>query len=138
MYSIKRIQKESSSTSKKTTDLGVQDKGNSKPGKDLIDIAIETRKIEKKTNKLKSLLWEDNIKAFSFSIHKIHEILNLNGIVVTDYTWRKYIEGMNGIEIVSVEKNWIQEQPIIYDSITPLVEVDGAILIKSKVIILSS
>jgi len=44
---------------------------------------------------------------------------------------------MNGIEIISVEKNEKQEEPIILDSINPLIEVNGIIKIRSKVIILS-
>jgi hypothetical protein len=45
---------------------------------------------------------------------------------------------MNGIEIISVEKDDNIKQPIILDTLSPLIEVDNTIKIKSKVIILSS
>ena len=105
---------------------------------DLTNIAIELWKIEKKANKLKASIWEDNIKWFWFPIQRIYEILQENWIKITDYTWKKYIEGMNGIEVISVEKDEKQHEPIILDSINPLIEVNWVIKIRSKVVLLSA
>jgi len=44
-------------------------------------------------------------------------------IKIIDYTGKKYIEGMNGIEIISVEKDKNQKEPIVLDTINPLIEV---------------
>lgn len=104
--------------------------------KDLIDIWIEIWKIEKKVNKIKKTN-QDIIAWLEFPIWKIYWILEKNKIKLIDYTWKKYIEWMNWIDIVSVEKNDTQNEPIILDSISPMVEVDWVIFEKSKVIVLS-
>ncbi len=105
--------------------------------KQLVIIALEIRKIERKLNKVKDPLWESTVMGFKFSIEKIYDILKDNKISIIDYTWKKYIEGMNGIEVVSVEKDGTQTQSTILDCINPLIEVNWVIFMKSKAIILS-
>lgn len=105
--------------------------------KQLVAIALEIRKIERKFNKVKDPLLESTVMGFNFSIEKIYGILKDNNIIIIDYTWKKYIEGMNGIEIVSVEKDNTQTESTILDCINPLIEVNWVIFMKSKVIILS-
>lgn len=126
---IEKTTKESSQNKKNHDDDNI---------KNLINIALEIWKIEKKTNKLKASDGEDKIKWFEFPISKIYEILQNNWVKVIDYTWKKHIEWMNWIEIISVEKDQKQKDPIILDSINPLIEVNGQIYLKSKVIVLSS
>jgi hypothetical protein len=103
----------------------------------IIKIAIEIWKIEKKVNKIKSS-HSDLIVWLDYSIQKIQEIFDANNIKIVDYTGQKYIEWMNWVEIVSVEKNSDQGHPIIFDTITPLIVVDWKMHTKSKVIVLSS
>lgn len=104
--------------------------------KDLIDIALELWKIEKKVNKINANFWTEFTTWFDFPIKKIYEILANNKIKIIDYTWKKYIEGMNWIEVISVEKSNTENETIILDTIMPLVELDSKIYIKSKVIVL--
>lgn len=105
--------------------------------KDLVFIAIENWKIEKKLNKIKQNNWEDITAWIEYPMKRIYEILEKNNIKIVDYTWKKYIEWMNGIDIISVEKDASRNDSIILDSITPMIEVNWVISERSKVIILS-
>lgn len=104
---------------------------------DLVAIALEVRKIRKKLDKLQEQNPSpENFAGFNFSLDKINETLNKNKIVLTDYAWHKYIEWMNTIEIVSVERDPAISHSMIIDTIAPLVELDWKIYSRSKVIVL--
>lgn len=117
----------------------IKNNDDSKMISDLVAIAIEIRKLRKKFNKLqKQEQSSEGFAWFGFSLDKIEETLAKNKITLTDYTWHKYIEWMNTIEIISVEHDESMKHPMIMDTISPLIEVDWKIYARSKVIILSA
>jgi ABC-type proline/glycine betaine transport system substrate-binding protein len=67
-------------------------------------------------------------------MERIYSALEKYGIHITDYTGQKYIEGMNGIDIVSVEAQEGLEQ-VIGEIISPTVEINGEIAQRAKAII---
>ncbi|MDR2190493.1 MAG: hypothetical protein LBP53_04855 [Candidatus Peribacteria bacterium] len=80
--------------------------------KDLGKLALEIWKVEKRLHKLDQKLSEDDKKGFSFLMERIYSALEKYGIHITDNTGQKYIEGMNGIDVVSVEAQEGLEQVI--------------------------
>lgn len=141
-FSIKRdaFQENNLSTKDYLVDKIVEPASSTIDNKDtenMANISIEAWKIQKKINKIKNS-HSDLIVWLDYSIQKIQEILQTYNIKVIDYTGHKYIEGMNWIEIVSVEKDEAQEYPVILDVIVPMIELDWSVYKKSKVIVLSS
>lgn len=78
---------------------------------------------------------DEERKALNFLLERMYDILKKYQIHVYDYTGEKYIEGMNGIEVMSVEANSETDDLIIGESINPVLEIDGKIVQRSKVII---
>lgn len=105
--------------------------------KSLILIAIEVWKMNKKVQKIKEQVDDNTIKWFEFSIDKSLSTLDKHWIKLIDYAGQKYLEWMNWVDIISVEKNDNINTSIISETIEPWIELYGNIVKKSKVIILS-
>lgn len=106
--------------------------------KDLIFLALEVWKIEKKIKKIKEKNGNEIVQGIEYPINKIYEILDKNAIKIIDYTWKKYIEWMNWVDIVSVEKNESVLETIILDTISPIIEINWIISERSKVVVLTN
>ncbi len=106
--------------------------------KDLMHIALEVWKIQKKVKKMKENIGEAPIKWFEYPIEKLFEILEKNKIKIIDYTGKKYLEWMNWFDIVSVEKNEAIIEPIFLDTVSPIIEENGLVVQRWKVVILSN
>lgn len=106
--------------------------------KDLMHIALEVWKIQKKVKKMKENIGEESIKWFEYPIEKLFEILEKNKIKIIDYTGKKYLEWMNWFDIVSVEKNEAIIEPIFLDTVSPIIEENGLVVQRWKVVILSN
>lgn len=105
--------------------------------KSLISFTVEIWKMSKKIQKIKEQVDENTIKWFEFSIEKSFSMLDKHGIKIIDYTNQKYIEWMNWIEIVSVEKDENIAYDIVFETLEPGIELYGNLIKQSKVIILS-
>lgn len=104
----------------------------------LLEIAIEIWKIEKKFRKTQASNPEDTmLRWVEISIGKIKSLLDVNEIKLLDYTGQKYIEGMNGIEVVSHEKDSSTTFDVIQETLEPWIELCGKLNKKAKVIVLS-
>ncbi len=105
--------------------------------KSLILIAIEVWKMNKKVQKIKEQVDDNTIRWFEFSIDKSFSTLDKHWIKLIDYAGQKYLEWMNWVDIISVEKNDNIDTSIISETIEPWIELYENIVKKSKVIILS-
>jgi len=104
----------------------------------LLEISIEIWKIEKKFRKTQASNPEDTtLRWVEISIGKIKSLLDVNEIKLLDYTGQKYIEGMNGIEVVSHEKDSSTTFDVIQETLEPWIELCGKLHKKAKVIVLS-
>jgi molecular chaperone GrpE (heat shock protein) len=101
---------------------------------DLIDLAIELWRLEKRINKTVDKVSEDESKAFQNSIIKLQRYLQKNDIEVTDYTGQNFNEGMN-LDILSMEKDPTLKQNIIFETHEPAVIHKGILIKKAKVVV---
>ena len=103
--------------------------------KELWKLAVELWKIEKKLQKCKEKLSEEDNKSFEFLFNRVNQIFWSNNVKVTDFSNQKWNEWMSLLDIVSVEEDEWLEFPVIWETITPLVEVNWNVVQRSKVII---
>ena len=103
--------------------------------KEVWKLAIELWKIEKKMQKCKEKLSEEENKSFEFLFNRVNQILWNNNVKVTDFSNQKWNEWMALLDIVSVEEDEWLEFPVIWETISPLVEINWKIVQRSKVII---
>jgi molecular chaperone GrpE (heat shock protein) len=101
---------------------------------DLIDLAIELWRLEKRINKTVDKVSEDESKAFQNSIIKLQRYLQKNDIEVTDYTGQNFNEGMN-LDILSMEKDPTLKQNIIFETHEPAVIHKGILIKKARVVV---
>lgn len=101
----------------------------------LIDLAVEVWRLEKRLQKTTESLSDDQNKAFNNSISKLQRILEKNDIAITDYTDKKYNEGMN-LDILSIEKDPDIPHSIIKETHEPAVLHKGQLIKKAKVVVL--
>lgn len=128
------FQKKEQKNSIEVTTIKTIDKNSSK---DLINIALEVWKINKKVKRMNETIGDEAIKWFEFPIERIYEILGKNNIKIIDHTGKKYLEWMNWFDIVSVEKDGSTIEPIFLDIISPIIEENGLVTQRWKVVILS-
>ena len=101
---------------------------------DLVDLAIELWRLEKRIKKTIDKVSEDESKAFQNSIAKLQRYLQKNDIEVTDYTGQNFNEGMN-LDILSMEKDSALKQSIIFETHEPAVMHKGILIKKAKVVV---
>lgn len=101
----------------------------------LIDLAVEIWRLEKRLQKTTDSLSEDQNKAFDNSVSKLQRFLEKNDIALTDYTDKKYNEGMN-LDILSIEKDPDISHSIIKETHEPAVLHKGQLIKKAKVVVL--
>jgi hypothetical protein len=105
-----------------------------KNNQDLIDLAIEIWRLEKRLGKATSSLNKDQNKAFQNSITKLKRYLDVNKISVKDYSNQKYNDGLN-LDILSIEKDSKITENIIKETHEPAIFLNGKLIKKAKVII---
>ena len=103
--------------------------------KELWKLAVELWKIEKKFQKCNEKLSEEENKSFEFLFNRVNQIFENNKVKITEFTNEKWNEWMALLDIIAVEeRDWL-EFPIIWETISPLIEVNWNIVQRSKVVI---
>ena len=103
--------------------------------KELWKLAVELWKIEKKFQKCKEKLSEEENKSFDFLFNRVNQIFENNKVKVTDFTNEKWNEWMALLDIIAVEECDGLEFPVIWETVSPLIEVNWNTVQRSKVII---
>lgn len=101
----------------------------------LVELAVEVWRLKKRLQKSSESLSEDQNKAFENSLTKLQRYLEKNDISLTDYTDKKYNEGMN-LDILSIEKDPDIPHSIIKETHEPAVLHKGQLIKKAKVVVL--
>jgi len=101
----------------------------------LVELAVEVWRLDKRLQKSSESLSEDQNKAFDNSLAKLQRYLEKNDISLTDYTDKKYNEGMN-LDILSIEKDPDIPHSIIKETHEPAVLHKGQLIKKAKVVVL--
>ena len=101
----------------------------------LVEIAIETWRLEKRIGKVSADLSDDQNKAFENSVAKFKRFLDKSDITFTDYTDQKYNEGLN-LDVLSIEKDSSISESIIKETHEPAVFHRGQLIKKAKVVVL--
>lgn len=101
----------------------------------IVEVAIEVWRLEKRLTKANSDLSDDQNKAFENSISKLKRFLDKNDITYTDYTDKKYNEGLN-LDVLNIEKDNNVTESIIKETHEPAVFHKGQLIKKAKVVVL--
>lgn len=101
----------------------------------LVELAVEVWRIEKRLAKATESLSDDQNKAFENSVAKLQRFLDKNDITFTDYTDQKYNEGLN-LDILSIEKDSSISESVIKETHEPAVLHKGQLVKKAKVVVL--
>ena len=103
--------------------------------KELWKLAIELWKIEKKFQKCSEKLSEEENKSFEFLFNRVKQIFENNKVKITEFTNEKWNEWMALLDIIAVEEWDGLDFPIIWETISPLIEVNWNVVQRSKVVI---
>lgn len=101
---------------------------------DIVDLAIELWRMEKKLSKIQGKFTEDENKSIVSSLERLKRFVKKNNIEVIDYTGQKYNDGMN-VDVLQFEKEPGIKHPIIFQTHEPAVSHLGKLYRKAKVII---
>lgn len=101
----------------------------------LVDVAVEVWRLERRISKSSKDLSDDQNKAFENSISKLKRFLDKNDITFVDYTDQKYNEGLN-LDILNIEKDTNVKESVIKETHEPAVFHKGQLIKKAKVVIL--
>lgn len=101
----------------------------------LVEIAVETWRLEKRIGKVSADLSDDQNKAFENSVTKFKRFLDKSDITFADYTDQKYNEGLN-LDVLSIEKDSSISDSIIKETHEPAVFHRGQLIKKAKVVVL--
>lgn len=102
---------------------------------ELVDLAVDYWRLEKRIEKIKPQLTPENIKRMESSLRRIENYLRKNYIELSDYTGRFANDGIN-VDVIAVERDSTIKKPIIKETIEPMVYYKGNLRRKSQVIIL--
>lgn len=102
--------------------------------KDVVDLAIDIWRLDKKLFKVRDKLTEDENKSLDNSLDRLRRFIKKNNIEVVDYTGQKYNDGMN-VDILQFEKEPDLKHPIIFQTHEPAVSHLGKLYRKAKVIV---
>jgi len=103
---------------------------------DLIQFAVEIWRVEKRVAKLKETLLDNQIRGLENSVQKFKRYFEKYDIEVVDYTNKKFNDGLN-LDVLSVEKNAIINDPIIKETVEPTILYRGQVVKKAKIILLT-
>ena len=102
--------------------------------KDVVDLAIDIWRLDKKLYKVKDKLNEDENKSLDNSLDRLRRFVKKNDIEVIDYTGQKYNDGMN-LDVLQFEKEPGLKHPIVFQTHEPAVSHLGKLYRKAKVIV---
>jgi len=102
----------------------------------MVELAIEVWRIEKRAIKASSRLSDNQKKSFDNSIRKFKRYLEEYDIEIIDYTNQRYNEGLN-LDVLSVEKDESVLEPIVRETVEPTIMCKGQVVRKAKIILLS-
>jgi len=101
---------------------------------DLVDLAVEVWRVEKRLNKLLLKSTDSQKAGFENSIQRIKRYLNKNDIEVIDYTGQKYNEGL-GLDILSIDNKSEISNSFIKETIEPTVLCKNKLARKAKIVL---
>jgi hypothetical protein len=103
---------------------------------DLVELAIELWRMERRINKILPLVPEDQRDILTNSMQKLKRYLDKNDIEILDHTNQKYDDGLN-LEILAVEHDPNISEPTIKETKEPSVLHKGQVVHLGKVIIVN-
>jgi hypothetical protein len=103
---------------------------------DLIELAIDMWRLEKRLAKVLPSLTEEQRGNINNSMQKLKRYLDKNNIEILDHTNQKYDEGQN-LEILAAEKDPNITEPMIKETKEPTILYKGQVVHIGKVIIVS-
>lgn len=106
--------------------------------KDLVDLAIEIWRIDKRLNKIMGKMQENNSKAIENSMQKIKRFIAKCDVEIRDYTGQKYSSGLSAVEVISVEKDKKINEDLVKQTIDPAILIKGQLVRKAKVVIITN
>lgn len=104
--------------------------------KDLIELAVEIWRVEKRIGDLLNNLSDNQKIGMESSLRKIKEYLTKNDIEIIDHTNQKYNNGLN-VDVLLIEKKPKLAKSIIKETIEPTIIHKGQVVKKAKVILQS-
>lgn len=103
----------------------------------LILLANDIWRLKKNLAKIESTLSPEDKKRLESSMRRLETYLRESDIEIADLIGRPYNDGMS-VEVVNVEYNEAQKQPMIKETVVPMIMYKGIIKQHSQVIILSN
>lgn len=102
--------------------------------KNMIDLAVELWKLDKRMKNISGKLSDDEKKLLSNSLHRLKRFLQVNDIETEDYEGLVYNEGMN-VKVMHVEKEHNVPRSIIGETIKPAIGRKGVLVSQAEVVI---
>lgn len=101
---------------------------------DLIELASDVWRLEKRIHKIDKNLSDSQLRAFESSLSKFNNLLNKHEIEIIDYTNKGYIAGLN-VEVILFEKDATTSSSFIKETIEPTILYRGQLEKRAKVIV---
>ena len=102
--------------------------------KNMIDLAVELWKLDKRMKNISGKLSDDEKKLLSNSLDRLKRFLQVNDIETEDYEGVVYNEGMN-VKVMHVEKEHNVPRSIIGETIKPAIGRKGVLVSQAEVVI---
>ena len=102
--------------------------------KNMIDLAVELWKLDKRMKNISGKLSDDEKKLLSNSLDRLKRFLQVNDIKTEDYEGLVYNEGMN-VKVMHVEKEHNVPRSIIGETIKPAIGRKGVLVSQAEVVI---
>lgn len=102
--------------------------------KNMIDLAVELWKLDKRMKNISGKLSDDEKKLLSNSLDRLKRFLQVNDIETEDYEGLVYNEGMN-VKVMHVEKEHNVPRSIIGETIKPAIGRKGVLVSQAEVVI---
>ena len=102
--------------------------------KNMIDLAVELWKLDKRMKNILGKLSDDEKKLLSNSLDRLKRFLQVNDIETEDYEGVVYNEGMN-VKVMHVEKEHNVPRSVIGETIKPAIGRKGVLVSQAEVVI---
>ena len=102
--------------------------------KNMIDLAVELWKLDKRMKNISGKLSDDEKKLLSNSLDRLKRFLQVNDIETEDYEGVVYNEGMN-VKVMHVEKEHNVPRSVIGETIKPAIGRKGVLVSQAEVVI---
>lgn len=103
----------------------------------LISLANDIWRLKRNLAKIESTLSPEDKKRLESSMRRLEAYLRESDIEITDLVGRPYNEGLS-VEAINFEYNEAQKQPVIKETVIPMITYKGIIKQQSQVVVLSN